>query len=102
MPKPFFAPAGPSRVVSSAEIAEVERGEIARVITVRGSAIFGSRSSAELAAQKRFANYSFQTGIFLDFRVHLRLYTAIHPCWTVCRRSTVARTNPSSIDSGLP
>lgn len=40
LPKPFFAPAGPSRVVSPAEIAEVQRGEIVRVITVHGSAIF--------------------------------------------------------------
>jgi hypothetical protein len=83
VPKPFFVPSWTSRLVSPPGIAAVERSKIFRVITIRESAILSLRwmpKPAESASQKLFASYSFQTGIFLDVRVHRRLYTAIHPC----------------------
>jgi hypothetical protein len=83
VPEPFFVPSWANRVVSPPGIAAVERSKIIRVITVREAAILSLRcvpKPVESASQKRFASYSFQTGIFLDLRVHRRLYTAIHPC----------------------
>jgi hypothetical protein len=83
VPKPFFVPSWASRVVSPPGIAAVERSTIFRVITIRESAILNLRwtpKPTESASRKLFTSYSFQTGIFLDLRVHRRLYTAIHPC----------------------